>query len=187
MAKLNSISLSDALAAHPALAEGIAIARVQGHPTFSDDQYQHTARIIAGRFPGLELETLHPVPRSATLAVFVWETDKLISRRIIGPADVPEPPKRTRWSWDIFGRFYGLRLTRVSRGRLRVRLDIPDCLHDDHPLAPLRPSVIVAKSATQVNAVLRMAADNSRVWGLRPTAARGQLRLIVGGTQEAQS
>jgi hypothetical protein len=163
--------------AHPGLAHNIAVDRISGRPTFTDDQYRHIAEVVTVLLPGMQLTTLRPMGR-ATLAVFIWDTSELVSKDILSRIHIPQLPKRTLVTSDLFTHCT-LVVTRVRGGRLRVRIDVPESLDDKHPLAILRSSAIVSMERPPSRARLSLAVDNSGLEGFEPTPRRGRLGLIV--------
>src|ERR1700747_3252619 len=161
--------------AHRGLPLDVGLARVRGYTTYSDDEYRHAAQLVTALFPGLELHTLRPV-HDVSLAVFTWEAEALLARRIVAPPHISELPERGRSRLGICGHNL-LAVRRVTEGRLRVQIDVADNLSEAHPLWVLRPSAIRGR-VVPLLLQPRLVVDNSRAAASEPTPRRGQLRLI---------
>jgi hypothetical protein len=161
--------------AHRGLPLDVGLARVKGYTTYSDDEYLHAAQVVTALFPGLELHTLRPV-QDVSLAVFTWDAEELLARRILTPPHISELHERGRSRLSICSHNL-LAVRRVTAGRLRVRIDVADSLSEAHPLWILRPSAIRGRVFPRLLQP-RLVLDNSRAAAFEPTPRRGQLRLI---------
>lgn len=156
---------------HPELAKETAVARLNRFSTYSDLEIAKLLDVVGRRFPGMRLWTLRPLRLSAhgehTILTFEWDQAEILKRGILSAEHIPARRKRAV-SYDIppdNGRHLIGRTDRLRKGRLLCRIDVPEDVGPDHPLAIFRPSSIRSGKWTvpaRQCPYLRLVVDNTR-------------------------
>jgi hypothetical protein len=123
-------------------------------------------KIIAERFPGMELLVCRPLDHETVLRI-AWDAESLLSRKILEPSDIPPGRKRVQYR-------DGLTVRRIRGGRLEfttrvIQEGAPEhpvclCVGTHHPLAMFLPDAVQAfKVQGRLRPPwLRLVVDNTR-------------------------